>query len=94
MSEIQILSQIPFLELTIPAWQMAFYVLIITVCMLFERHRVALLTSYLFTLYWGFFLYFGDVISSFVAFPNTATLYILCGLLHLTLTLVAFLKEA
>lgn len=94
MSEAAILSQIPFLELTIPVWEMAFFVLIITVCMLLEWHRVALLTSYVFTLYWGFFLYFGDVVSSFVAFPNMATLYILCGLLHVTLTLVAFLREA
>lgn len=94
MNEAAMLFQVGFLELTIPAWQMGLFVLIITFCMLVERHRVALLTSYVFTLYWGFFLYFGDVVSSFVSFPHMATLYIFCGLLHVALTLVAFLREA
>jgi hypothetical protein len=93
MGEIEILPNVPFLELSIPAWQMGLFIVIVSICMLLERHKVALISTYLFTLYWVYFLYWGEVISSFGSLPNMATLFILCGLFHVMLTLVAFLKE-
>jgi hypothetical protein len=93
MVEKEILNQMLFFELNIPAWQMVLYVLMISVCMLLEKHKLALITTYVFTLNWGFFFYFGDVIYSFRVFPNMATLFLLSGLLHISLTLVAFLRE-
>lgn len=93
MGETKVLHEIAFLELAIPAWQMAAYILVISLCMLMERTKLALISTYLFTLYWCFFLYWGDVVSSFGTFPNMATLFLLSSSLHITLTLVAFMKE-
>lgn len=86
-------SQLAFIKLAIPAWQMAFYIIIISVFMLAERYKLCLITTYLFTLYWGFFLYWGDVMASFGSFPTIAAFYLLCGMLHVTLTLIAFFRE-
>ncbi|MFQ5683550.1 MAG: hypothetical protein ACE5HC_09790 [Candidatus Binatia bacterium] len=93
MGESEILHQIVFWELSIPAWQMAIYIIVITFCMLFERHKLALLTTYIFTLYWVYFLYWGDAIALFGTSPNAATLFLLFGMLHVTLTMIAFFKE-
>lgn len=93
MNEESLFYHITDINLTIPAWQVALYVLIISIFMLAERHKLTLLTTYLFTLYWGFFIYWGDVMASLGSLPTLATLYLLCGLLHVTLTLIAFFKE-
>ena len=93
MDEGSVFYHIADITLTIPAWQVALYVLIISLFMLAGRHKLTLLTTYLFTLYWGFFLYWGDVMASLGSFPTLATLYLLCALLHVTLTLIAFFKE-
>ncbi len=92
-NEAEILSQIPFLELTIPVWQMALYVSLISLFTLSQRHRLALVTTYLFTLYWGFFFHFGQVIALLGTWPNVGTLFLMCGLLHVGLTVVAFFQE-
>lgn len=93
MDEGSFFYQITDITLTIPAWQVALYVLIVSVFMLVGKNKLTLLTTYLFTLYWGFFLYWGDVMASLGSLPALATLYLLCGMLHVTLTLIAFFKE-
>lgn len=93
VTEAEILAEIPFRELSVPMWQMAFFVLIISACMLTQRHKLALITTYVFTLYWGFDAYFGQAILALGAWPHVATLFLLCGSLHVALTLIAFLQE-
>lgn len=88
---LELIAQIYVEVLTVPAWQMGLYILLISIFMLARDHRLALITTYLFTLYWGYFLYFGDILDSFGSFPGT--IYIFFGLLHVAFTVVAFIQE-
>ncbi|MDY6971006.1 MAG: hypothetical protein SV775_01620 [Thermodesulfobacteriota bacterium] len=45
-----------FTDLAIPAMQMALLLLLNTLSLLFGRIRLALIITYLFTLYWGYVL--------------------------------------
>ena len=83
-----LLAQFPSVELVIPAWQMVIYISIISIFMLARDFKLSLITTYLFTLYWGFFLYFGDFIGSLSTFPPA--LFAIFGLIHVVLTLFAF----
>jgi hypothetical protein len=74
-----LLSQILSIELVIPAWQMAFFIITLSLFLLVRRIKVCLITTFLFTFYWGFFLYWGDIIASFGSYPNLATLYLVSG---------------
>ena len=102
-----LLSQILPLELVIPAWQMAFFIVLISIFMLVQRIKLCLMTTFLFTFYWGFFLYFGDVIASFGRLPyvlcdypswqkgecDVSALYLASGMIYILLTLIAFYRE-
>ena len=88
-----LLSQVLVLELVIPAWQMALFIALISVSMLAQRVKLCLLTTYLFSFYWAFFLYWGDVIASLGSFPKAASLYLIFGMIHIVLTLIAFYRE-
>jgi hypothetical protein len=88
-----ILAQFPYFNLVIPAWQMGLYLAVISICMLSSSYRLSLLVTYVFTLYWGFFLYWGEILRNIGTFPVEATWFLLLGLLHVALTLTAFFKE-
>ena len=92
MSEGDVLYQITSLNLTIPVWEVALYVGLTSVFMLLGRVKLCLVTSYLFTLYWGFILYWGQAMTSLATYPNLGTIYLVCGMLHVVLTMVAFMK--
>ncbi len=87
-----LLTQFPSVELDIPAWQMVIYISIISIFMLARDFKLSLITTYLFTLYWGFFLYFGDIIGGLSTLPSI--LFAFFGLIHVTLTLIAFWQES
>jgi len=74
-------------ELVIPAWQMIFYVIIISFCLISTNYKVGLIITYSFSLYWGFVLYWGDS-----RYPGAVTLYIASGLLLVLLMIVACLR--
>ncbi len=81
-------------DMTIPAWQMALFIIIISIFMLLQRHKLCLVTTYLFTFYWAFFLYWGEVVlSSFGRLPHAAVLYLVFGTIHITLTLIGLFQE-
>ncbi len=86
-----LIALFPAADIVIPAWQMTLYVSIITIFMLVQDYKLSLITTYLFTLYWGFFLYFGDFFGSVSSFAPT--LFIVFGLIHVVLTLIAFWQE-
>ncbi len=88
-----ILAQFPYFNLVIPAWQMGLYIAIISLCMLGSSYKLSLLVTYLFTLYWGFFLYWGEVLRNIGIFPVEATWFLILGTLHVILTLMAFFKD-
>lgn len=59
--------------LSVPLSQVMLFSLIITLCMLFGRHKLGLLVSYAFVFYWGFIFnrsYFIDMLGN-----NTMGLY-------------------
>ncbi len=88
-----LLAQFSSVELVIPAWQMAFFIITISVSMLMRRVKLCLITIFLFTFYWGFLLYWGDILASFSKFPNVASLYLSSGTIYISLTLIAFFRE-
>ncbi len=79
--------------LSIPAWHIALYIAISAIFMLMQQRRLCLIATYLFTFYWGFYIYADE----FVMVANNSTLalssYIICGMLLIVLSLVAFLQE-
>ncbi len=87
-----LLEQFHSYTLVIPAWQMVFYVIIISFCLLSTNYKVGLIITYSFSLYWGFVLYWGDVVGSFSRYPGAVTLYIASGLLLVILMIVACLR--
>ncbi|MEC4679291.1 MAG: hypothetical protein VST67_01165 [Nitrospirota bacterium] len=88
-----LLSQMLLIELVIPAWQMALFIVTISVFMLIQRIKLTLIITFLFTFYWAFFLYWGDVLASFAKFPFVAALYLVSGVIYIVLTLIAFYRE-
>jgi hypothetical protein len=61
--------------------------------MLLERYKLSLVITYSFTLYWAFFIHWGTLISATGIFPTEGSIYLMCGVMHVILTLVAFFKE-
>jgi hypothetical protein len=52
-------------DFSVPLWEVMLLVLINSFCLLFGRHRLGLIVSYLFVLYWGFIFnrgYFVDML--------------------------------
>ena len=90
---VQAILQILSIELAIPLWQMGLFVFLISLFMILHRLKLCLITTYLFTLYWGFLFNWGDVVASLGTFPQTATLYLIFGSVHVVLTLTSFLQE-
>ncbi len=88
-----LLSQMLLIELVIPAWQMALFIVTISVFMLIQRIKLTLITTFLFTFYWAFFLYWGNILASFAKFPFVAALYLVSGVIYIVLTLIAFYRE-
>lgn len=89
----ELISQLPLFVLVIPAWQMVMYILLTIICMLYQRYRLSLIITYCFSLYWVFFLYYGDVIGSFNLYPGAVTLYLGSGILLIILILIAAFRE-
>ena len=84
--------QLPDIVLAVPAWQMAFYIVIISVLMLGDRLKLCLITTYLFTLYWRFFLYWGEAMANVGRIPTLSVIYLIGGIIHVTLTLIVFFR--
>lgn len=92
MDEGAFFNQIAEISLAVPAWQMALYIVIISFFMLANRLKLCLITTYLFTLYWGFFLYWAEAMANVGRLPALSTLYLIGGIMHVTLTLIAFFR--
>ncbi len=78
------------IDLSIPAWQMAFFVGMLSILMLFGRIQLALVVTYLFVLYWGFVLYWPHFISVAGEDLMALALYLFSGLAVAFLALLAF----
>jgi hypothetical protein len=80
--------------LSIPLGQVLLFTLLMTLCMLFGRHKLGLLISYSFVFFWGFVFnrsYFVDLLG------NTSSglyIYSLSGLVMAVLAVIGMLKRA
>ena len=82
-----------FINLAIPAWQMAAYIAVVTLFMFIHETRGCLLTTYLFGLYWGYYLYGQDFMAAANGYPSVVTAYISFGLLLAGFSLIALFYE-
>ena len=92
MDEGAFFSQFADIILAVPAWQMALYIVIISFFMLADRLKLCLIITYLFTLYWGFFLYWAEAMAAGGRLPGLSLLYLVGGIMQVILTLIAFLR--
>lgn len=79
--------------LTIPAWQMALYVVLIAFYMILGRVKCCFLTTYLFALYWGYYLFPHDFLTAARGNPSAESLYIGFGLALIAFNLIALFHE-
>jgi hypothetical protein len=87
------ISDLGGVVLAIPAWQVGFFIALISIFMLNKSHRLSLITTYLFTLYWGFVVYGQEFVQTAQSSPLVLSVYIICGMAHVILTLVAFFQQ-
>ena len=82
------------LDFSIPAHQVAIYIFIIIMCLLFGKYRAGLIFSFIFTFYWVFILNH-EKIKIFTGGENTfyMALYFICGFFVVALSLWAFITE-
>ncbi len=82
-----------FINLAIPAWQMGIYIALVAFFMFIHETRGCLVTTYLFGLYWGYYLYGRDFMAAANGYPAVATAYISFGLLLAGFSLIALFYE-
>lgn len=81
------------MELAVPLWQVALFVGLTTLFMLFRRVKLSLITSYLFSFYWGL-IYNENTISTLLGGSPFAPLaYLACGVVFLVLVIIAFMTS-
>ena len=81
------------MQLTIPVAQMALFIVLISVCLLFARYKLGLSITFCFTFYWGF-IYNKDVF--FTTLEGSSPflfLYFFSGFLLLLFALFSFVSE-
>lgn len=79
--------------LAIPAWQMAFYIGLISFFMVGRKSKLCLLTTYLFCAYWGYYLYGRDFLAAAGGSSVMMTAYICFGLVLAVFSLMALFYE-
>ena len=82
-----------FVDLTIPAWQMALYIGLFSLFMLRHETRGCLLTTYLFGLYWAYYLFGQEFVMSASGYPSVLATYITVGLLLVGFSVASIFYE-
>jgi hypothetical protein len=80
-------------NLTIPAWQMALYIGIVAFYMIWGRIKCCFLTTYVFALYWGYYLYSSEFLKVTHGNPSAESAYIGFGLALIAFNLFALFYE-
>ena len=94
MDETWILAHLGPADVVILAWQMGLFVITLSILVLTKRTQLSLITTYLFTLYWGFYFYWGNYIASAGASTIPVLVYAFFGILQAALTAFAFYQES
>lgn len=93
MDETWIFSHFGPADVIILAWQMGLFVVTLSIFVLTKRTQLSLITTYLFTLYWGFYIYWGHYIASAGGSTIPVLIYAFFGILQAALTVLAFYQE-
>jgi len=80
-------------NLPIPAWQMALYIGLMSLSIIWRKTKCCLLMTYIFVFYWAYYRFSRDLLK--VAYTDTTaeSAYIGFGLVLITFTLVALFYE-
>ncbi len=88
-----IFSELSPMEQMMLGWQIGLFLITISILVILGRKRLSLITTYLFTLFWGFYFYWGTYLTSSTASLFPLALYAFCGVLHVVLTAISFYQE-
>ena len=77
-------------DISIPIGQLALFLTINSLCLLFGKHKMGLLISYCFVFYWGFILNKELLLGSFGNGGIGMTVYILAGLVMFVSVIIGF----
>ena len=80
-------------NLVIPAWEMALYICVMSLYMIWGKLRYCLLTTYFFALYLGYYLFAHDLLAAARGDSTAQSAYIGFGLLLLAFILTALFYE-
>ena len=86
-----------FTNLAVPAWTVILFVVLATIFVLMRRIQVYLLTTHLFSLYWGFIIYWAAYLSEGTTNPPVLAafaVYTFCGLALASLAIIAFFRTS
>lgn len=81
-------------EFSVPLWEMIVYVIFISLCLLFAKHRLGLLTSYCFVFYWGFISNLGSFFNITSKYQWGMQLYVLSGFLMFIVVIIGFFVQS
>jgi hypothetical protein len=76
----------------LPAWTVIVYVVLSSVLVLMRRIPLYLLTTHVFTVYWGFVLYWGEYLSGVSSFVTAFAVYTFCSLAILSLAIASYFR--
>jgi hypothetical protein len=80
MVDFETLLDLGLTSLVLPAWPVMLYVVFMSLFVLMHKIRLCLLTSYLFTFYWGFSLHWSDLVIAGEGFTIAFIIYSVAGL--------------
>ena len=70
-------------------WTVIFYVTLSSILALMRRISLYLLTTHVFTVYWGFVLHCGELLSGMESYMTAFAFYTFCGLAIACLAIIA-----
>ena len=78
----------------LPAWSVILYVFLASIFVLMSRTPLYLLTTFVFTVYWGFVLYWAELISGVNFSMTPFAVYMFCSLAISSLAITYFRRSS
>jgi len=76
----------------VPSWTVILYVTITSILVLMRRIPLYLLTTHVFTVYWGFILYWGEYLSGASSYTTAFAVYMFSSLAVASLAIASYFK--
>jgi hypothetical protein len=80
-------------EFTVPLWEVIAFVLFISACLLFGRHRLGLLGTYCFVFFWGFIFNLNKFVDTLGSSTWGVPVYALSGVFMLLIAIIGFFAQ-